>query len=330
MRRPLRVSLLASALTLWIDALVMLRGDAGPVGWLLSMSVPQLFVVPTVAAVLWALRNRAWMAAGISATVAAAQVFGPLGLCLGRPSSSPADLRVLSYNVGQFEAGRWPEPTVAAVASTIRAADPDVVCLQEAHYHGRLQFGEMLAKALPAYHAYRESGMLLLSKRPFVYGETTHFLSHFGGHWNVQEVAIVVSGMAIRFVNVHMVPDGYEPPWWPKKTFLQAVERKRRLRDEELAEVVRRVGSKPGPVVVCGDFNTQPFDPRYRRLATVLTDAYRATSTGFGYTLTARTPTKRVDYVWTRGLLPLRTKLLSADTSDHLPLLAELALDGPQ
>lgn len=326
MRRLAWTSLAASAATLWIDALLMRSGDEGPVGWVLSMAIPQLFVVPTTLVALWAIRKKAWPAAALSGVVAFGQLFGPLGLCLGRPVSGAADLRVLTYNVGQFEALEKPEPTLTAVAQTIRSFDPDVACLQEAHYHGRHQYGLRLANELPGYHAYQGEGLLLLSKRPLRRKETQLFASHYGGHWNVQEVAVEVAGREVRLLNVHMVPDGYEPDWWPQLPFLQRVERKRQLRDEELAEIVRRVEAKPGPVVVCGDFNTQPFDPRHRRLAAALTDAYRATHAGFGYTLTPQAPTKRVDYVWTRDIRPLRTEVGSAKTSDHRPLLAELGL----
>ncbi|GEM_PF-1226764 len=325
MRRPLFVSLLAAALTFWIDGLVTFGGDAGPVGWGLSMAIPQLFLLPGLLAALWALRKRDRIAAAVGGGVALSQILGPMGLCFGRAASGPADLRVVSYNIGQFESGRWPEPTVTAVAETLKGLDPDVACLQEAHYHGRDRFGDMLAAQMPGYHALREGGMLLLSKRPFLRHETHVFPSHLGGHWNVQEVALGVDEREMRFLNVHMLPDAYEPGWWPKLSFLDAVERKRRLRNEEMDEVVRRVGAKAGPIVVCGDFNSQPFDPRVRRLAGIMTDAFRATSTGFGYTLTSKAPTKRIDYVWTRGLRPLRTRVVDSPHSDHLPLLAELA-----
>lgn len=327
MRRPLLVSVVVSALTLWIDGLVMLCGDAGPVGWLMSMAIPQLFALPASAVALWSLWRRERGAALLSLTVATAQVLGPMGLCFGRPLEGRRDLRVMSYNVGQFQALKWPEPTVSWVAKTIHEASPDVACLQEAHYHGRAQFGARLADELPGYHSYIKGGMVVLSKRPIRSAETQMFASHYGGHWNVQETMLDLVGKTVRLINVHMVPDAYEPDWWPRLGWMDRIDRKRRLRDEQLAEIMRRVEAKPGPVVVCGDFNTQPFDPRYRVLAGRLTDAFRATHFGFGYTLTSTAPTKRVDYVWTRDVRPLRSRVIGTKASDHMPLVVDLALE---
>lgn len=326
MRRLVWTAVAVCLTTLWADCLLWFDGDRGPVGWLLSSVVPQAFGAPSALVMLWALWRRAWPVAGLCAAVFVGQVFGPMGLCTGHPSSSPADLKVLSYNIGQFEAGKWPEETVTMVAGTIQRIGPDVACLQEAHYHGRQQFGDRLAKDLPAYHAYHEGGMMILSKRPFEKSETEILASHMGGHWNVQEVTLHVGGRDVRVINVHMVPDSYEPADWPHRPFVERVEHKRQLRDEEIEAVLRHVESRPGPVILCGDFNSQPYDPRIRQLGEVLTDSYRATHFGFGYTSTSKMPTKRIDFVWVRDLRPLRTQVDNSTASDHFPLVAELAL----
>ena len=290
-------------------------------GWVLSSCVPQLFVLPVAVVAAFALRRRAWGAAGIAGVVALAQVFGPMGLCLGRPAEGAADLRVLSYNVGQFK--ETPTCSQEGIAAAIRRLDPDVACLQEASQNGQLGRPTRLEALLPEYRFYSVSGMTIASKRPILRAETRIFESHLmPSHWNVQEVWLD----GLRVVNVHMVPEGWEPPQWPGLSWAGRVERKRRLRAEEIDEVLARAGE--GPVVVCGDFNLQPFGPLYRRLAGRLTDAYRATATGFGATLTSATPVKRVDYVWTHGLKPLRTRVVPLTTSDHRPVVAELSL-GP-
>ncbi len=254
-----------------------------------------------------------------SGLVSALQVVGPVGLCFGSPGKGSADLRVLSYNVEGF-AGTKEIP----LARWIGSLDADILCLQEAsvrHFKPPVDF----EKQLPGYHFLDRGGMVLASKWPFVKSDVLIFPSHLIlFHWNVQEVSLNVRGRIIRVVNVHLVPDSWQPPEWPALPFAQNIERKRRLRDEEIGEVLRRVHADEGPVIVCGDFNQHAFGSRYRRMAKDLTDTFRATQTGFGYTLTSDYPTKRVDYVWTRGFDPIRTRPLPVTKSDHFPLLAEL------
>lgn len=323
MRRLTWAALAAAALTLWIDALLWWRGDAGPVGWTLDMAIPQLFVLPCGGVALWALRRRVWPTAVGCMVVAVGQAFGPMGLCLGRPGTGPADLRVASYNVEKFEA------SMETVAAAIRRLDADVLCLQEAGVDATgFPMPERFRTLLPGYRFYAASGMAILSKRPFRKAETRPFRTPMGpAGWTLQSVMIDVGGRETLVCNVHLMPSSYQlHPTWPQLRPLERVESARRYRDEETDWVLSAARKADGPVVVCGDFNQQPYGPRYRRLASMLTDAFRATSTGFGPSLTSTAPTKRVDYVWTRGWKPLRTRVVPLQASDHMPVVADLAL----
>jgi len=308
-------------LTVWADLLLWQSGDAGPVGWFLSRSIPQVFLLPPLVVLIWAVVKRRWLVTGAAGLVATLQIIGPMGLCFGAPGMGPSDLRVLSYNVEGFATTKE-----KPLAQWIGKLDADVLCLQEAnvhHFKAPLDF----EKQLPGYHILDRGGMVLASKWPFVKTDVTLFPSHLiPFHWNVQEASIKVKGQIVRVINVHLVPDAWQPPEWPALPFAANIERKRRIRDEEIGEVLRRVHADAGPVIVCGDFNQHAFGPRYRRLAKDLTDTFRATQTGFGYTLTSDYPTKRVDYVWTRGFEPIVTRPLSTNKSDHHPLLAEMRL----
>ena len=130
-----------------------------------------------------------------------------------------------------------------------------------------------------------------------------------------------VKGRPIRVLNTHLIPQSYR---LPGMSWTQGIETARRYRETEFDTILAQLGE--GPVVLCGDFNQQPYGPRYRRLARGLTDAYRATDWGFGWTSRSDIPVKRVDYVWTRGLRPLRTRVAPVQASDHLPVVAELSV----
>ena len=79
-------------------------------------------------------------------------------------------------------------------------------------------------------------------------------------------------------------------------------------------------------VIVAGDFNTPPRINLYNRLRSQMTDAFAAAGRSLGYTYPARQPLLRIDYIWLKNLKPLRTWVPSIVASDHLAVVAEVAL----
>ncbi|MDQ3248737.1 MAG: endonuclease/exonuclease/phosphatase family protein, partial [Chloroflexota bacterium] len=101
---------------------------------------------------------------------------------------------------------------------------------------------------------------------------------------------------------------------------------------------VQDIQTRPGPVIVVGDFNSTDQSDVYQTLTTALTDAHRAAGWGFGHTFPAYAG-------WWRNL-PILTRLVRIDMifssahfrtvhsrvsamhgeSDHLPVVATLEL----
>ncbi|MDP1027161.1 endonuclease/exonuclease/phosphatase family protein [Sphingomonas sp. KR1UV-12] len=109
--------------------------------------------------------------------------------------------------------------------------------------------------------------------------------------------------------------------------------------DDEAARVrgarllAGRVAATPGPVVVTGDFNAAPDSPTHATLAASLSDAWQVAfkqkgpaATFHGFT---GKPDRRMDWIWTRGLIPMKIRTLTDHQgalypSDHFPVVAEL------
>ena len=97
-------------------------------------------------------------------------------------------------------------------------------------------------------------------------------------------------------------------------------------RDRHARELLVEVDRYNGPSVVGGDLNALPHQRAAVTLAERLHDAWEP-SIGPGHTYPAREPEARIDYLFVTGQLTVRdADVVATDTSDHLPILAELEL----
>ena len=95
---------------------------------------------------------------------------------------------------------------------------------------------------------------------------------------------------------------------------------------QSLEDLVKEPGIA---TIVAGDFNTLPHGRTHRMMRKYLTDCFAATATGFGLTLPAVFPLKRLDYIYVgRGLRPLKTWVSNTIASDHRAVVADLAWDN--
>ena len=110
------------------------------------------------------------------------------------------------------------------------------------------------------------------------------------------------------------------------------------LRNQQIDKLLAYLNNEPYPYILAGDFNTSDSSVTYTKLAGVLHDSFVEGGQGLdGSWPVARArglpawlpPLIRIDYIWhSAGLRTIRAWQGAETGSDHVPLLAELALDG--
>ena len=224
-------------------------------------------------------------------------------------------LRLLSYNIRSLRDDE------AAVARVIRAADPHVVCIQEAP---RFLRWRSICAALA-----RRSGLVIVGGgRPAAgnllmstLGVEVHgvrdqlFTKDLRLHQRGTALALL-SLRGSRFVVGGTHLDLEEAP-----------------RVRHVGELHRAVDSFAGavPSILAGDINDLPDSASWRALAGARTDAFAAAGVGDGFTYSATGPVRRIDGVFADHRLQVLTATVvdSPDVhiaSDHRPLLVELDL----
>jgi len=217
---------------------------------------------------------------------------------------------LLTYNVHDLT------DDAAAVAHVIRSCRPDVVCLQEVPR--RLAAGRRVRRLA------RECGLRWSA----------------GGRGSGGTAVLTAPGVEVISSGVGRLPvagpltrtRGYS---LVRLRGLTVVSVHLPLREHErlahVTAVLQRLRDA-GPCVVAGDLNEPPGGPSWAALAALVTDPG-----GCGPTYPSRAPTRRIDAVLaTSGLVVTRLAVAGPSeqlwpqdlraASDHLPVIAELAL----
>lgn len=240
-------------------------------------------------------------------------------------ASAPEDaprVRLLSFNMLASN------EDYDAVAELIRTQDPDIVAIQELSIEMTTQLNATIGQSYPyqALYAWHDPrGIGIWSRYPLTEGE---WRTHNAWERWVHSAIVDVDGRQLNLFNVHL---------WPVGTLdRQQYARALQLQREQVQQLNQLVTQTDLPVLVVGDFNTSPTNETYTLLDQQLDDAWRQIAFGPGFTYPAPgtlnswvPPFLRIDYMWTKGAVtPLQMQVLPEGAgSDHLPLLAEFAIE---
>lgn len=240
-------------------------------------------------------------------------------------------LTVVSYNIRQ---GRDVEGVLDLdrIAAVIRAQNPDLVALQEVgrHWSAESDFRDQpaeLERLLDMASVFganldrdprepggprRQYGTAILSAWPVL--ESENILLPRASTDNEQRGVLVadvdLDGEPFRIYNAHLDVSADD----------------RRL---QVAAILDDADTPSPPHVLLGDLNARPSAPELAPLFERFGDAWAAAGEGDGFTFPASEPKARIDYVLVSSQLEVRRVTVPVlPGSDHLPLVAELALRG--
>jgi endonuclease/exonuclease/phosphatase family metal-dependent hydrolase len=252
-----------------------------------------------------------------------------------RAQAPDRPLRVMTFNI-HHGAGAGDVVDLTRIAQVIRDSDLDVVGLQEVdrHFGARSDFVDQagwLARELNMHVVYganldldplaaeqprRQYGTAILSNAPILEWDNT-YLPRFGDHEQrgLLRARINVRGVPVQVYNTH----------------LQHNDAAERL--VQAQAITRLIGTPTDSLVLVGDLNATPAAPEIRTLVELLVDAWEAAGVGTPLTYPSEDPHSRIDYIMQSGDVVARTVAvvttpLAGSASDHLPVVAEVALPG--
>jgi endonuclease/exonuclease/phosphatase family metal-dependent hydrolase len=261
---------------------------------------------------------------------------------LAAPAPAPAPLRVMSFNVrvpvDTDGDKRWNVRRTAMVA-LIEQTHPDVFGTQELVQ----EQAQYLASQLPSYRWFGkgrradgsdehmgvfydsraltvvESGDFWLSETPEIPGSSS---------WNTDLPRMVTWALFERRSDKRR--------FYLFNTHFAHRDQDEAAREHSARVILSRIATLPAdiPVVLTGDFNSDPDNGTYRTLTAVLADARSQAIKRQGPEKTFQDfttpPTRRIDWILFRALTPTQFSTLDQRPggvlpSDHYPVLAEFA-----
>jgi endonuclease/exonuclease/phosphatase (EEP) superfamily protein YafD len=248
----------------------------------------------------------------------------------GQPGARPpAALTVMTFNTLAWQREGHD------LEHSILSAAPDIVALQEIGPRAAHYLANKLATLFPYQYITESadsSGAAVLSRYPL--RETVAFKASEKGHW-WQRMIVDLPADPITFLNVHTkipyVRTTHRRKWLPRIPLSFHSQR----RNGEVKHLISLIKKVDGPLIVCGDFNMTERSGDYARIASLLTDAYRAVGRGLGHTFpragswphnfAAPWPVLRLDYVWLSEHFGAAWAYRGeAGRSDHHPIVVGL------
>jgi len=284
-------------------------------------ALPLLLLVPLA---LFKARRLLWPLAGAGGVL----LFGVAGLV---PPSivalsdgvEPAELRVLTYNLGGV-------PDARLITPWLERAAPRVAVFQEC--------SALLEKARPTliergWKVELQQGSCLVSRDPIrrVEARDPKAIWQMHGSGVVVRYEIDLPGRTLNVVNLHLatVRSGLGAIMHRRLGGISELESNIEQRDLEsmLARAFARESSDP--LLVMGDFNMPVESTIYRRHWDDLENAFACAGAGFGHTKATRWHGVRIDHVLLgQGWRCLRTEVGEDLGGDHRPVIADLRWTG--
>lgn len=243
-------------------------------------------------------------------------------------------LRVMSYNVRQFNEYGWSEKVdiPEKISEFIENEDPDVVSMQE-YFRGELSIAERFPyKYIKLKEENAEFGLSILSKYPIINSGSLDFPT--GSNNNAIYADVVKGNDTIRLINVHLQSFSVKPNMekleqeHSKRVFLGMGQTfvRQQMQMQMVLDLIRKT---PHKILLMGDFNNTAYSYIYRELKSEgLYDSFKEAGNGFGRTFDFRFFPLRIDFILANeGFEVLTFTTHEVQYSDHFPISATFSLE---
>lgn len=241
------------------------------------------------------------------------------------------ELKVMTFNIHHGQ-GMDKQANLYRIAEIIDRCDADIVGLNEVdkHFSNRSRYEDQiswLAKHLKMEQAFspsiskksknvpriREYGNALLSRYPILSkkNQSINLLPGFTEGRSILDVLIRINEQIVQIFVTHL----------SLNPFLHRIQRD---------FIINQLHKNSCPKIIMGDWNMRPGSKGWRKITSLVQDAWHIGGKGAGYTYPSLHPRTRLDYIFVdQRIKVVETKVvtISPEASDHLPIIARLIME---
>ncbi len=298
----------------------------------LSLVLPVLIVINAIFLVYWIFRGRRQLLlSGIILAIGITHIFSMFRLGGSSETNTIQNLKVLTYNVRQFNVNGWSEEVRVGerVLSLVQEQQPDIVSFQE--YHPSVTLDE---KKYPYQHKVFAKGsstfgQVIFSKFPIVSNGSLDFEKSSN---NAIYADIATLTDTIRIYNVHfqsfsLSPDLNSLQKQDSKRLLGRLGQAFKKQEQQVQKFLASEKNSLYPVIVTGDFNNSSTSYMYRKVKGGKNDAFAKAGSGTGATFWFDFIPLRIDFILAEEKFPVVAfETFDTSLSDHKPSMATLKL----
>lgn len=312
----------------------------------INLFLPILLIINFVLLIYWIVRKSRWaFVPVISILLHFNYILSVFQFNVRPDSSDEKNIRIATYNVGSFRS--WEKKdTQLEIAQYIHDQHTDIVCFQEYKSIPGLPEEKLSELMDLPYHAisylgqygYASYGAAIFSRYPVVAYQKIDIPSETN---DAMWADLKIGNDTVRVFNCHLQTTNFsrnqkhlrqqlqDRDFNPKIIFSIYSGLKQSFRQRAAqAEIVRlQIDQSPYPVIVCGDFNDPPLSYTYHTIKGKLTDSFRESGQGYGYTFRGIRKMLRIDFIlYSPSFKGLQYQSPLKYWSDHKPVFTDLSL----
>lgn len=325
---------------------------------LFGLAYPYIVILNIFFVISWIIRKRSFFLVSLSAILLTYPQLKPQVALTFKESTAEKDIRVMSYNVRNFDLYNWTkEPNARkSMMDTIQKYDPDILMIQE-YYTNKRKFRnkEYLEAIGYKYHSvaveliknqHQLWGVAIFSKYPIL--ESGKFLKvtqpgPYGQYYDRGVYAdIKINHQVIRTISAHLQSihfgeEDYEiikdikmnPTSKLNKalTIIKKLKTANIQRGGQVDELKEFIAHSPYPIILGADFNDTPSTYSYQQISSRLDDTFLQKGRGIGTTYNGIIPFLRIDFIFKDKSIECTDFILNKNpNSDHFPIIADFKL----
>ena len=299
----------------------------------LSLVMPVLLIMNLMFFLYWLLQGkRQFLLSAFILLLGVTHILSLFRIHSSDIESSDQALKVLTYNVRQFNINGWSEEVNVGkrIVDFVKEKDPDIVAFQE--YHPAINFDRNLYT-----YQYRKMnksnknfGQIIFSKYEIISQGSLDF-ERTGN--NAIYIDIVRAKDTLRIYNVHFQSLRVSPSLEKlqkqnSKLLIGRLGQAFVKQEQQLEKFLKHEESSPYPIVVAGDFNNSATSYLYRKVRGGKDDAFAKAGSGTGATFQFDVIPLRIDFILADESLPvIGFETYDIPLSDHLPSMATFDME---